>query len=95
MFDLSKLCPLIKEPCLQHRCQWFIQLQGTNPMTGVATDEWGCAVGWLPVLLIENAKEVRGSAAAIESFRNEMVRQQGEVLKVVEKGDFDALDHHS
>lgn len=44
---------------------------GTNPQTGVQVSEWGCAVEWLPVLLIENAKEVRQTAAAVESARNE------------------------
>jgi hypothetical protein len=28
---------------------------------------------WLPVLLVENARTNRGTASAVESFRNEMV----------------------
>ena len=82
MFDPNKKCPLLKKSCIQHQCQWFIQLQGTNPQTGVATDEWGCAIAWLPILLIEGAKETRQGAAAIESFRNEMVRGQQTVLEM-------------
>lgn len=66
-------CPLVKKPCLQHDCEWYIQLQGTHPQTGAAISEWGCAVAWLPVLLIENAKEARQTAAAVEDFRNRMV----------------------
>ena len=67
-------CPLLKDECRKLDCGWFIQLRGKHPQTGADVDEWGCAVAWLPVLLIENAKEVRQGAAATESFRNEMVR---------------------
>ena len=49
-------------------------MRGTNPNTGKEVDEWGCAVTWLPVLLIENSQQQRHTGAAVESFRNEMVR---------------------
>lgn len=55
------------------QCAWFVKLAGTNPNTGEQTDEQGCAMNWLPVLLIENANTNRSTSAAIESFRNEMV----------------------
>lgn len=32
-------------------------------------------MAWLPMLLIENTQQSRGTGAAVESFRNEMVRQ--------------------
>jgi len=67
-------CPLIKKDCVGLKCTWMIQLRGTHPQTGQPVDEWDCAVKWLPMLLIENAKEVRQGAAATESFRNEMVK---------------------
>jgi hypothetical protein len=47
-------------------------MRGSNPNTGAEIDEWGCAVTWLPVLLVENAQQSRQAGAAIESFRNEM-----------------------
>lgn len=74
-------CPLIKENCIQFKCMFWTQLRGNDPQTGKEIDEWDCAVKWLPILLIENAKEVKQGAAAIESFRNEMVRQNNEMLK--------------
>lgn len=68
-------CPLHRfEPCKQLDCAWFLKLRGQNPNTGEDVDEWGCAVAWLPVLLIENAQMSRQTGAAVESFRNEMVR---------------------
>ena len=66
-------CPLIKDNCIQFKCMFWTQLRGTNPQTGQEIDEWDCAVKWLPILLIENAKEVRQGAAATESFRNVML----------------------
>lgn len=56
-----------------HRCAWFITLQGKHPTTGDQIDEKGCAMAWVPVLLVENARVMRGTSAAVESFRNEMV----------------------
>ena len=68
-------CPLHSfEPCRQLECAWFTQVRGTNPNTGKEVDEWACAIAWLPVLLIENSQQQRQTGAAVESFRNEMVR---------------------
>jgi hypothetical protein len=68
----GKFCPLIKEDCIGLRCHFMTHLRGTDPQTGKEVDEWFCAIAVLPMLLIENAKEVRQGAAATESFRNEM-----------------------
>ena len=67
-------CPLIKKDCIGIKCSWFTQLRGTNPNTGKEVDEWGCAITWLPILLVENSQMQRQTGAAVESFRNEMVR---------------------
>jgi len=67
-------CPLHKfDPCKQLDCAWFTKLNGTNPNTGDSVDEYGCAVAWLPMLLIEGSAQGRSTASAVESFRNEMV----------------------
>lgn len=72
-------CPLNNfEPCKQLECAWFIQLRGTNPNTGENVDEWGCAIAWQPILAIENAQQMRQTGAAIESFRNEVVKANKE-----------------
>lgn len=70
----SNFCPLIKEDCKGLGCSWFMQVRGKNPNTGQDVDEWGCAIAWMPVLLIENSQQQRQTGAAVESFRNEMVR---------------------
>ena len=72
--EVKQNCPLDGfNPCKQFDCAWFMKIDGTNPNTGKPTEEWGCAMAWLPVLLIENAQQSRQTGAAVESFRNEMV----------------------
>ncbi|MGO4836635.1 hypothetical protein AB4144_30755, partial [Rhizobiaceae sp. 2RAB30] len=36
--------------------------------------EWNCTIAFLPLLLIENSGQQRQTGAAVESFRNEMVK---------------------
>jgi len=61
-------------PCNQLDCHFFIHIRGLHPQTGEQVDEYDCVFCWLPVLLIENAQQSRQTGAAVESFRNEMVR---------------------
>ena len=78
-------CPLDNfNPCRQLECAWFMKIQGTNPQTGSEIDEWGCSVAWLPVLMIENSKQQHHTGAAVESFRNEVVKsnQQNQQLYI-------------
>lgn len=56
------------------QCAWFVKLAGRNPNTGEEVDEHACSMTWLPVLLIENANTSRSTSAAVESFRNEVVK---------------------
>ena len=68
-------CPLNNfEPCKQLDCAWFMEVHGTNPNTGDPVKDWGCAVTWIPMMLIENSQQQRQTGAAVESFRNEMVK---------------------
>ena len=76
-------CPLIKKDCIQLKCAWFTQLRGTNPNTGKDVDEWGCAISWLPVLLVENSQQQRHTGAAVESFRNEMVKANESTVELI------------
>ena len=79
----GSFCPLIKKDCIELKCAWFTQLRGHTPNTGEEIDDWGCAVGWLPVLLVENSQQQRSTGAAVESFRNEMVKANESSHKVL------------
>lgn len=67
----AKTC---RECVIDHKCQLWVQVMGNNPNTGEAINRWACADSWLPVLMIENSQMQRQTGAAVESFRNEMVR---------------------
>lgn len=68
-------CPLDNfNPCRELSCAWFMKVTGNNPQTGQEIDEWGCSMAWIPILLIENSQQQRQTGAAVESFRNEMVK---------------------
>ena len=68
-------CPLDGfKPCRQLECAWFMKIAGTNPNTGKDVEEWGCSMAWMPMLMIENSQQQRNTSAAVESFRNEMVK---------------------
>ena len=68
-------CPLDGfNPCRQLECAWFMKVVGTNPNTGKEVEEWGCSMAWMPMLMIENSQQQRQTGAAVESFRNEMVK---------------------
>lgn len=63
--DVSKVC---------HKCPWWTLLRGKHPQSNEQIDRWGCAVAWLPVLMIESAQASHQAGAAVESFRNEFVK---------------------
>jgi hypothetical protein len=65
------------------RCPWYVMVRGTDTNTGKEVDEWGCAIAWMPTLMINTANESRKGVAATESFRNEMVNQGDQTQKVM------------
>ena len=70
----GSFCPLIKKDCVGLTCAWFTRVQGVDMNTGNQVDNYECAISWLPMLLIENSGQQRQTGAAVESFRNEMVK---------------------
>ena len=66
-------------------CPKWIQIQGKNPNTGAEINEYNCADTWHIVLLMENSKMQQETAAAIESFRNEMVKQNSNLILGLQK----------
>jgi hypothetical protein len=58
----------------EFECPKFVHLTGANPQTGEVEDKFGCVDAFLPLLMLENSQQQRQTGAAIESFRNEIVR---------------------
>lgn len=68
-------CPLDGfKPCRQLECAWFMKIKGKDPQSEKEIEEWRCSIAWMPMLMIENSQQQRGTQAAVESFRNEMVK---------------------
>lgn len=59
-------------------CPKFVHVQFTNPQTGIAEDRYGCADAFMPLLTIMGIQQTRQAGAAIESFRNEVVKAKEE-----------------
>lgn len=69
-----------REIVVEGQCRLWMQIQGMNPNTGEQMSQWGCADEFLPLLMIENSQQQRQTAAAVESFRNEMVDLNNRML---------------
>lgn len=65
------------------RCPWYIRVRGMDNNTGEELDEFECSHAWSAALAINIANEVRKSAAAIESLRNETMQQQMRIMMLV------------
>lgn len=63
-----------REIIAAHTCPKFVKITGTSPNSGEPVDQFGCVDSFIPMLLIENSQQQRQTAAAVESFRNEMVK---------------------
>lgn len=81
--DAEIICPLMGCECVEDgaikdnklvKCRFWINVQGQNPNTGETVNHFDCAIAWMPVLMIENSQQQRQTGAAVESFRNEMVK---------------------
>ena len=69
---MKKRCPIVKEGCWEHGCEFWTHLLGQNPQTGAQEDKWGCAVNFIPILLIENAQVSRHAVASMDKTATEV-----------------------
>lgn len=69
------------------RCPWYKKLQGIDPQTNEPVDTNDCAISWIPLLLTENSSASRNTQAAVEGFRNEMVKDNAKLLLLSQAQD--------
>jgi hypothetical protein len=74
----AKSCHSIVTRCT---CPKFVSIRGTDPQTGQLVDKFGCVDSFLPLLLLENAQQSRQAGAAVESFRNQVVKANEEAVE--------------
>ena len=59
-------------------------LSGKNPQNDEEyIDEWKCNRTWIPLLLVENSRQSRSTAIAVESLRNEQVKGHEQFMDVI------------
>jgi hypothetical protein len=73
--NTGSYCPLINKTCIEHKCAFYTIVQGQDPQTGAPLDRFACAIALIPILQIEQARQVKGNSAAIDSLRNETVKR--------------------
>lgn len=76
----SKSCREIVADC---DCPKFIKISGVNPNDGQPVDKFGCVDSFMHMLLIENSQMQHQTGAAVESFRNEMVKANENSLRML------------
>lgn len=64
-------------------CPKFVTIRGKDPQTGELIDKQGCIDSFLHMLQIENTQQSRQTGAAVESFRNEVVKAAEEQREFV------------
>jgi len=77
-------CPLLKKPCIKHDCEWHQHLIGKNPNSGADMDQWGCAIGWIPILIAETAQQVRHAGSSLDGIRNRI--KESNDIALIENG---------
>jgi len=75
--DVSKVC---------HNCEWYTLVRGKHPQTEEQVDNWGCAIAFGPMLLINAAQAAHQGAAATESFRNEVISMAMQPRRAIRGG---------
>jgi hypothetical protein len=97
MTEKTLICPHFQTPCIKdgtivmvdgkpelHACPAWVNVQGRDPQTEVIIDRWNCSqFHWMPFLMIENSAQQRATAAAVESFRNEIVKSNAINLQLL------------
>lgn len=88
---MKKLCPLIKKACIEHQCEWYINVMGTHPQTGELMNDFKCSMAFFPILLVENSNQQRQTAASVDKVANQIQRSRAEFIGALPQGARDRL----
>lgn len=67
---------------LRGHCSRWMKMKLVNRTSGEVVDEWMCGDTWDTILNMEILSVLDGVQKATESFRNQMVRQNDEMLRI-------------
>lgn len=65
-------CPFIGKKCVESKCRFWTHLLGKNPQGEGTVDKFGCAIEFLPILLVENAQMVRMGIASTDKVATQV-----------------------
>ena len=77
---LGHKCTEIKDNKV-HRCAWHVKMAEVD-QEGKQHDEWGCAIAWQPILMVELSSTNRNVSASVDSLRNETTKRQDAALAI-------------
>ena len=78
------ICPFLsafrKQDCVEAKCRFWTHLLGKNPQGDGVIDKFGCAIEFLPILLVENAQMIRQTAASTDKVANQVQKSRAEFI---------------
>jgi hypothetical protein len=54
------------------KCKFWTHLLGKDPQREGTVDKFGCAIEFIPILLVENAQMIRQGAASTDKVANQV-----------------------
>ena len=76
-------CPMINAPCREAGCCLWQNIKGKDPQSEELIDQGGCALLWQNTLLVENSQLANQTVASVQSTRNAVVKEVGELRAVL------------
>jgi hypothetical protein len=77
---ILSFCPLIGKKCVEAKCKFWTHLLGKNPQGDGVVDKFGCAIEFLPILLVENAQMIRQTVASTDKVANQVQKSRAEFI---------------
>ena len=81
---LNAECESIKDGVI-HKCMWHVELEFNHPQTGEKINQKGCAMAWTPLLLVENSRQQKSTAAAVETLTSVAIGSASEQTLIAAK----------
>ena len=74
------MSPVVQKECVESKCRFWTHLLGKNPQGEGVIDKFGCAIEFLPILLVENAQMIRQAAASTDKVANQVQKSRAEFI---------------
>jgi hypothetical protein len=65
---------------VEAKCKFWTHLLGKNPQSEAVVDRFGCAIEFLPILLVENAQMIRQTAASTDKVATQVQKSRAEFI---------------